>query len=528
MRRRDMLKVATGAAAILSAPHIARAEHERTLRFVPGGDLSLLDPVFTSFRATHNHAYLVFDTLYGLDESLTAQPQMVEGHTVENDGTLWTLRLREKLEFHDGSPVLARDAVASIRRFGARDPFGQALMAVTDELSAPSDSTLRFRLTKPFPHLPAALAGSSSFTPCIMPERLANTDPFHQVTEMVGSGPYRFLPAEFNAGARSTYARFTAYSPRGDGALSYTAGPKVAHFDRVEWLSVGDTATATAALLQGEVDWLDYIPTDQATLLARNQGVTVEVKDAAGSIPIMRFNHLYPPFDNPAVRRALLGAIDQADVMNAIAGADRTSWHDRIGLFGPGSPMANEAGIDALSSPRDYDKVKRDLMAAGYRGEPIVVLAVSGNPLFEGISQVGTDQLRKAGMNVDLQTMDLGTMFRRRASKEPRDKGGWNVFFTFVDGMFSASPATLIAIRGNGKSAMDGWPDSPTLEALHEAWLDTADADAQRRIAIQMQLQMWQDVPYIPMGHFVRSTAHRRNIIDLPWGFAAFYGVRRV
>ena len=103
----------------------------------------------------------MFDTLYGLDETFTAQPQMVEGHTVENDGTLWTLRLREGLRFHDGTPVLARDAVASIRRFAARDGFGQALMAVTGELSAPDDRTLRFRLTKPFPHLPAALAGSS-------------------------------------------------------------------------------------------------------------------------------------------------------------------------------------------------------------------------------------------------------------------------------------------------------------------------------------------------------------------------------
>ena len=528
MRRRNMLKLATSATAMMAAPHIAMAQHERTLRFVPGGDLSLLDPVFTSFRATHNHAYLVFDTLYGLDQTLTVQPQMVEGHTVENDGTLWALRLRERLVFHDGSPVLARDAVASIRRFGARDPFGQALMAVTNELSAPNDRTLRFRLNKPFPHLPAALAGSSSFMPCIMPERLASTDPYHQVTEMVGSGPYRFLPAEFNAGASSAYARFADYSPRDGGTPSYTAGPKLTHFDRVEWLSMGDTATANAALLQGEVDWLDYVPADQVALLARNAGVTVEVKDSAGSIPIMRFNHLYPPFNNPAIRRALLGAIDQADVMNAVAGADRTSWHDRIGLFGPGNPMANEAGIDALSSPRDYDKVKRDLTDAGYRGEPVVVLAVSGQTIFEAVSQVGTDQLRKAGINVELQTMDLGTMFRRRASKEPRDKGGWNVFFTVMDGMFSASPATLIALRGNGKSAMDGWPDSPRLEALREAWLDAADADALKRIAVQIQLQMWQDVPYIPMGHFVRSTAHRRNIIDLPWGFAAFYGVHRV
>ena len=74
---------------------------------------------------------------------------------------------------------------------------------------------------------------------------------------------------------------------------------------------------------------------------------------------------------------------------------------------------------------------------------------------------------------------------------------------------------------------MPGWPDSSRLEALREAWLDAEAPDVLKRIGEQMQLQMWRDVPYIPLGHWVRSTAHRRDIIDLPWGFAAFYGVRR-
>ena len=527
MHRRDVLKVSAGA-AMLAAPHVAKAQRERTLRFVPSPDLTALDPVWLASRATHNHAYLVFDTLYGLDKTFAAHPQMAEGHTVENDGMLWTIRLREGLRFHDGTPVLARDAVASIRRFGARDGFGQALMAATAELSALDDRTVRFRLTKPFPHLPAALAGSSIIVPCIMPERLASTDPFTQVTEMVGSGPFRFLPAEFNSGERATYERFAAYVPRGEGIASYTAGPKVTHFDRVEWRAIGDAATSVAALLRGEVDWLDFPGIDQVPLLARDAGVTVEVTEAPGAIAVMRFNHLHPPFDNPAIRRAVLGAVDQADVMNVAAGSNRAFWHDRIGLFGPGSSLANEAGIEALSGPRDYDKVKRDLALAGYRGEPIVVLGVSGNSAIVPVSQVGADQLRKAGMNINLQITDAATMGRRSRNTEPPGKGGWNVFFTILDGLFAANPATNIAIRGTGKSAFAGWPDSPRLEALRDAWLDTANIDAQKRISEQMQLQMWRDVPYIPMGHWVRPTAHRRNIVDLPWGFAAFYGVRRV
>jgi hypothetical protein len=184
-----------------------------------------------------------------------------------------SVRLREGLRFHDGTPVLARDAVAIIRHFAGRDAFGKSLMAVTNKFTATDDRTLRFRLTKPFPHLLAALAGSSTTMPCIMPERLANSDPFRQVTEMVGSGPYRFLPAEFNAGVRSAYERFTSYVPRGEGTQSYTAGPKLAHFDRVEWQSIGDPATSVAALLQGEVDWLDSPSADQVPPALGSEGV---------------------------------------------------------------------------------------------------------------------------------------------------------------------------------------------------------------------------------------------------------------
>jgi peptide/nickel transport system substrate-binding protein len=506
MQRRHLLKLAAGA-AMLSAPHIARAQRPRTLRYVPGIGLTLLDPLWTPARGTHIHAYLVFDTLYGLDQTLTARPQMLEGHTVENNGLVWTQKLREGLWFHDGTPVLARDAIASIQRFGVRDPFGSALLAATDELSAPDDGTLRFRLNKPFPHLPEALAGSTSTTPCIMPERLARTDPYRQVPEMVGSGPFRFSAAEFNAGERSVYERFEKYTPRGEGTPSYSSGPKVTHFDRVEWQTLGDGATAIAALMQGEVDWLDSVSIDQVPLLSHNDQVKVEITEPTGSIPIMRFNHLHPPFNNPAIRRALLGAVDQADVMNALTGDNRALWHDRVGLFVPTSRLANEANIEVLSGPRDYGKVRRDLAEAGYRGEPIVVLTVADSPVFTAIGAMGVEQLRKAGMNVDQRTTDFSTMFRRMNSKEPPDRGGWNIYFTPTDGLFSDNPAANNYIRGDGKSGAAGWANSPRLESLRAAWLDAEDTAAEKQIGEQMQRQMWQDVPYIPMGHWVRSTA---------------------
>lgn len=173
-----------------------------TLRFVPIADLSVIDPILTTTYITRNHAYMVWDTLYGLDEDAQPQPQMVEAAEIAEHGRRVTLRLRDGLRFHDGEPVRARDAVASIRRWGARDALGQTLLAITDELSAPDDRTILFRLRRPFPRLLHALAKTSPPVCFVMPERLALTDPNRPIPEAVGSGPFRFLPAERVPGAR--------------------------------------------------------------------------------------------------------------------------------------------------------------------------------------------------------------------------------------------------------------------------------------------------------------------------------------
>ncbi len=193
VRRRELLKAAAASLATGLAPRLGLADRNKTLVFVPTSDLTVLDPIVTFNRPTRNYAYLVFDTLYGIDTNWMAQPQMVERHDIDKDGLVWTLKLRDGLRFHDEEPVLARDVVASIRRFAARISFAAALMASTDELSAPDDRTVRFRLKRPFPHLPEALAGPGGTVPAIMPERLATEAPYKSVGEIGGSGPYRFL-----------------------------------------------------------------------------------------------------------------------------------------------------------------------------------------------------------------------------------------------------------------------------------------------------------------------------------------------
>ena len=190
---------------------------------------------------------MVYDTLYGVDTAFVVRPQMAAGHVVEDEGRRWTIVLRDGLVFHDGEKVRAQDVIASIGRWMKRNTFGQKLQSVTDELSAIDDRRIVFRLNRPFPLLLAALANPAN-PAFVLPERLARTDPYKPIQDATGSGPFRFKADEFNAGSFAAYERHTAYQPAAAGEPSLTAGPKIVYFDRVEWRSIPDPATAAAAL----------------------------------------------------------------------------------------------------------------------------------------------------------------------------------------------------------------------------------------------------------------------------------------
>ncbi len=392
MRRRGVL---AAAGAMLASPRLGRGAERRVLRFVPQADLAVLDPVWTTAYQSRDHAFLVFDTLFGQDAEFAPRLQMLEAATTEAAGLVWRLLLRPGLVFHDGTPVLARDCVASIRRWGTRDGFGQALLAATDDLSTGDDRTVVFRLKRPFPLLPDALGKTAPSACVIMPERLAQADAFTQVGEMVGSGPYRYLADERVPGARVAYARFDGYVPRADGVPSRTAGPKRASFDRVEWHIIPDAATASAALQRGEVDWWLAANTDLLPPLRADRRLVVKTQDPSGIIATMRFNQLHPPFDNPAIRRAVLGAVTQSDHMEAVSGPDRALWTDGVGYFCPGTPLASDAGMESLTRPRDLARSRRELEAAGYRGERVMLMMPTDIPSVAALAEVTADLFRR-------------------------------------------------------------------------------------------------------------------------------------
>ena len=527
MDRRSFIAGSAAAAAAVSAPNIVRAASSKVLRFIPQADLAVLDPVWTTAYVTRNHGMLVFDTLFGQDISYKPQPQMVSGFTTSSDGKTWTLTLRDGLRFHDNTPVLARDCVASVKRWGKRDAFGQAVMAATDELSAPDDKTMVFRLKRPFPLLPDSL-GKAGVSMCpIMPERLAKTDAFTQVTEMVGSGPYRFVTNERVPGAKVVYERFAGYTPRPDGTPSLTAGPKIAKFDRIEWIVIPDAATALGALQSGEADWWEQPTFDLLPVMQGDGSLKVEVLDPSGYLSMLRMNQLYPPFDNPAIRRALLGAVNQSDFMTAVAGTDHVWWKEKIGYFPPISPLASDAGMQALTSPRDMNKVKADVIAAGYKGEPIVVMDATDYTTLNALALVGIDMLKRAGFNVEVVATDWGSVVQRRAVRKAPKEGGWNVFFTNFTGLDESTPAPYVGLRGNGASAWFGWPTAPKLEGLRDAWFQAPDLAAQKKFGEQIQAEAFNVVPFLPLGEYLQPTCYSTSLKGVLKGMPIFWNVER-
>ncbi len=529
MDRRRFLSSAAAVAgtASLARPALAQATAQRVLRFVPYADLTGLDPIWTTADVVRDHGYLIYDTLYGTDGEFQPRPQLAEGHLFEDDDRLCTVTLRQGITLHDGEPIRARDCMASLQRWMSVAPMGQSLRAALDEMAAPDDRRIRFRLKRPFPLLIPSLAQVIAPVPFIMPERVAQTPADKQLTDTTGSGPFRFKQDEYRQGSQVTYERFAAYQPTPDAGTGLTAGPKQARFDRIEWRIIPDASTSAAALQQGEIDWFADPPSEILDLVRRSRSLQVGRVEVLPSINVMRWNQLNPPFESKAMRQALLPAIDQSDFVMAAAGTDPKNFAVGTGFFPPGSPMASDAGLEPLKGPRDVAKAKRLLKEAGYSGQQVRQIGPTDTVVTGALAQVTADLLRRLDVNVEVALSDSGTVAQRRRSMEPLDKGGWSVGCWSFPGLWFLNPATHILLRGNGREAWFGWPTVPRLETLRDEWMAATAPDEQKRIAREMQVVGMDELPCIPLGCVYRTTALSANLRDRVVGMPFFWNIHR-
>ncbi|WP_419897584.1 ABC transporter substrate-binding protein [Roseomonas sp. USHLN139] len=515
--RRGLMQAGLGGGAALAtglplaAPALAQGAggNRRVLKAVMHATLGVVDPYATTAYITRNHGYLVYDTLFAMDAQMRPQPQMVQDWSRSEDGLTYSFRLREGLTFHDGAPVTSADCVASLTRWWRRDLMGTRLMNATASLEPVDERSFRLVLKHPYGLVLETLGKPGGPVPFILPKRLVEIPADQRITEVVGSGPFRFVASEYRSGDRVVYERFSGYRPRSEPA-SGLAGGKVVHVDRLEWLEIADQQTAANALATGEVQVMENVGPDQMQLLRRNRQVVLRPRGIGNSL-LMRLNWAQPPFNNKKVRQAVMMAVNQADYLAAQIGDDSLS-RECHAFFTCDSPYATEAG--AVLKP-DFAAAQQLLKESGYNGEKVVILHPADLASGSALAPVTEQLLKKLGMNVQVDSMDWNSLLARRNKPDPVEQGGWSIAWGIWSDLDLMSPIINLNVDGRGRRGYIGWAESAEMERLRDAFALEPDRAKQMQLVEQMQRIAFDEVFAIPLGSYKVITGHAAGLRDV-------------
>jgi peptide/nickel transport system substrate-binding protein len=502
-----LLVAAALALPTLTLPTWAQA---KTLTAVMHSDLRAIDPIITTAYISRDHGYMVYDTLLAMDSNFKVQPQMAEWK-VSDDKLTYTFTLRDGLKWHDGAPVTAEDCVASLQRWAKRDGMGQKLMDFTASIEATDAKTITLKLKEPYGLVLESIGKPSSVVPFMMPKRIAETPADKPIPEQIGSGPFKFVQAEFQPGVKAVYEKNKDYVPRKEPA-SWTSGGKVVKVDRVEWITMADAQTAVNALQSGDIDFIENPAWDILPVLAADKSLVVHTLSPLGFQTLGRMNFLYPPFDNVKVRRAAFLAMSQKPVLDALVG--NPEYYKLCGaIFGCNTPLATDAGSETLVKGDGMAEAKKALAESGYDGTPVVVMAPGDVVTLKAQPIVAAQLLRDAGFKVDVQATDWQTVVSRRASQKSPKEGGWNMFFTNWAGPDVLNPVANVSVGGRGKNGgWFGWFEDAKIEELRDKYARSTSPDEQKKLAAEIQTRAYEQVAYIPLGQYVAPSVWRKSL----------------
>ena len=523
MKRRSIFALAALSAALMSP--LAVQAQAKTLRIVPHSNITILDPIWSTAFVTRNHGYMIYDTLFGTDASGKVKPQMVDKWSLSKDNKVWTFTLRDGLEFHDGKPVTSEDVVASIKRWASRDSFGAVMAKSVDSYESPDAKTFIIKLKQPFGEMLEALGKPSSNVPFIMPKRVADTPGSEQIKENIGSGPYKFVAAEYKPGERLVYVKNEKYKARAETPNGTTGGKNV-YLDRVEWVIIRDPQTQYNALVAGEVDLVEQPTFEQYASLKAEKDIKLEDAQPDGLQYIFRFNHLHAPFNDVRIRQAAMVAMGQEAFLKTQVGAPGMFKYCRS-MFPCGTPYASDnTGIyTGMANPQKAAQMLKD---AKYDGTPVLLMRPTDLAAIAKLPLVAKQQLEAAGFKVDMQQMDWATLVARRAKKDAPDKGGWNAFMTAWTAGDIQNPLTMAMMNAAGDKGWFGWQDDKVIEDLKVKFAQAGTDAEKKKLAEQLQLRAFETASHVNLGQYNNPAAMRTNISGLvPAGAQVYWNIKK-
>jgi peptide/nickel transport system substrate-binding protein len=444
---------------------------------------------------------------------------MVSHFESSSDQLTWTFQLRDGLKWHDGGPVTATDCIASLKRWAPRDAMGRLLLASAHGFDAADARTIVLRLREPFPLVLEVLGKPNAPVPFMLPERLARTPGDQRLTEVIGSGPFTFRPDLWRPGNRMVLEKFAGYLPRQEPP-DFLAGGKAVKIDTLTLRVMPDQATASSALIAGEIDYQQYVPFDMIPRLERARGVKLM---GLGGLHMFqgnfRLNHAAPPFDDPAVRQVLWHLVDQRAILQAIGVPAQYAVESCPSFWMCDSPLETRAGAEVFTL--SIDKARDALKRTAYAGQPVVMLEVSGS-ISQTASAVLAQNLKQAGFTVEQQVMDWGTVLARRARKE-----GWSMFSVYANGIDMISPLTHFYVA-NTCADYPGWSCDQRIPALMAGFARAATPEERKRIAAEIQVLAYGLTPALMWGQFTIPAAYRSHLNGLVQSsFPMFWNVDR-
>ncbi|MBS0224041.1 MAG: ABC transporter substrate-binding protein [Proteobacteria bacterium] len=503
---RRLIAALSIALAIVSVGASAPAQ---TIKAVMDSDVKIIDPIWSGAYVTRAYGYMVYDTLFSMDAKYEIQPQMVDTWKVSEDGLTWTFVLRDGLEWHDGQPVTAEDCVASLKRWSARDSLGQKLAADLSQYKVVDQKTFQILLKKKFGPMLTALGKPSVVVPFMMPKRVAETDPFKQIDEAIGSGPFILKRDEWKPGEKIVFVKNPRYKPRAE-PMSGLAGGKRVLVDRVEWVWIPDAETQINALLNGEIDWIQSVDHDHLPLLKKAKGIKL-LPSSVWNQFAFRPNWTQPPLDNVKVRQAVAYALDQRGFLESAIGNDEY-YRTCKAMFTCGSPLATTVGTNGMMEG-NIAKAKELLKEANYDGTPIVMPQPTDLGVMKNMGTVAKAQLEKAGIKVEVQPMDWQGMVARLTTKKgPPSAGGWNAYGTSWSQLDILDPAITPFLSATCEKARSGWPCDAHLEELRDKFIDASTPEERKAAAEEVQAYALRVVTHIPLGEWRGVGAARDNM----------------
>ena len=272
------------------------------------------------------------------------------------------------------------------------------------------------------------------------------------------------------------------------------------------------------------MDWWEQPPLEFIPKIEQSPDLQTFLLDPLGAQGWLKPNWLHPPFNNKKARQALLHMMDQVTYL-AWAIGQPEYYRPSYSVFASGGPYATRIGAEPMMQ-HDLSKARQLVQESGYDGQPVVVLHVTDIPYLNAMAIVTRQRLESIGFKVVLRGMDWSTMLVARTRKEAPDKGGWNLFHTWLQGTDVINPAVHFGLA-SGQRGWYGWPDVPQLEKLVTDWVRATDQTGRKLRADEIQKVALSEVTYVPWGEWFQPTAFRKNVRDvLKFNAPIFWNVK--